>query len=117
MRNIQFSTRETDLKVILFTSFLISVVLAGFLPVLWLDSPMTIITPVLSFAFALFAWGLFKIVEPPFYGRVWVRSKVIGIPALWLLLFISFMILFCTIAGQFEVVRDEFEQEFNKPVL
>jgi hypothetical protein len=117
MRNIQFSTRETDLKVIFFSSSLLTILLVSFLPAIWLAPPVSTITPMLSFAFALFAWGVFKIIEPPFYGRTWSRSKAVGIPALWLFLFISFTILLCIIAGRIEAVWQEFEEAFYRPTL
>src|SRR5580704_15162069 len=108
MRNIQFWSRETDFKIILFSLCTIAITFAGFVGMLLCDDPVSYITPAFSFAFAIFAWGVFKIIEPPFYGRVWARSKAIGIPALWLLLFISFTILFSEIAGRHEVVREEY---------
>lgn len=106
MRNIHFSSRETDYKVAIVVLCTSSVAFVGFISTFWCDPLVSIIAPVLSFALAIFAWGVFNIIEPPFYGRFWARSKSVGIPALWLLLFFSFICLFEHIVGQSEVVKE-----------
>jgi len=117
MRNILFSSRETDRNIIFSFIALVFFAIMAFVPLVLFYDPLGFASSVLSVAFVIFAWGVFKIVEPVIYDSKWATAKALGIPAVWLVLFLSFAILFSHAFSQITAAREESLAILSRPSL
>lgn len=98
MRNIRFSSRETDSKALAVIGALAVSGIIGYL----LPTPVfpgqilhiQIIDAIIAIGLAVFVWSVFRLVEPRRYGQRWMVAKIIGIPFVWLLLVVALALLF-----------------------
>lgn len=98
MKNIEFSSPETDRKilvalreVLIVVSVLAVASSVGYLLPALIDSDcassIQYCDALVGVALLVFVWGLFHILEPTRrYSRKWAVAEVIGIPMVWLLL-------------------------------
>ena len=85
MKNIQFTSRKTDLKVLAVVGFSAA---AGFLlPAQFEDSfHAQFFDAIFSVPLALLVWSAFHLIEPSSHGRRWTISELIVVPIVWFLL-------------------------------
>lgn len=89
MKNIQFTSRETDLKVLIASSCLGFAAVVGFLvPVPSGDFSGYFIGPAVSVALAVFVWSVFHLIKPD--TRKWTMTELAIVPVIWLLLMLTF---------------------------
>jgi hypothetical protein len=92
MKNIQFSSPETDRKVLLILRLALIVsgclaipALVGLLLSPLLDAPgIRLIDSLFTVALGVYVWGMFGLVAPAWHGRGWTMAKIAGIPLAWL---------------------------------
>jgi hypothetical protein len=101
MKNIQFSSPETDRKVwhlvrkVLIVSCCLAIPASvGLLSPTPLDDPLSrLIVAAFTAALGVFVWGIFGLVAPMRQGRNWKLAKFVGIPIVWLCLVFALAIL------------------------
>ena len=88
MKNIQFTSRKTDLKVLAVVGFSAA---AGFLlPARFEDSFLArFFDAILSVPLALLLWSAFHLIEPSKHGRKWTIAEWIVVPIVWFLLMLA----------------------------
>ena len=112
MKNIQFSSPETDREVLLilrkavFVSLCLGVpALVGFLlPSPFSDPGIRFIDALFSASLGVFAWGIFGIISPGWLNRDWMIAKIAAIPLGWLCFVLALAVWFShlrSIEGEF----------------
>jgi hypothetical protein len=86
-------TREIDLKIVVVSSIFAVLAAPAVLGYI-LPNPLEtfsgrVLNSAISLAVGVFAWACFRLAEPKRFGPGWSVAKLIGIPALWLLLFLG----------------------------
>jgi hypothetical protein len=96
MNNIQFSSRETDRKVLIVLFSLAFSAFVGYLLPTPLDYPgIQFFDAFITVALGVLVWGVFRLLEPARrYSRTWVIAKNAGIPIVWALLVLVLAVWF-----------------------
>lgn len=103
MKNIQFASRRTDIRVVAVSGFLgfsavVGWLLASFslaadpMPFVNLDRAqfrLQFFGTIISVSLALLVWCSFLLVRPARYSRKWVIAEWIVVPLVWLLLVLA----------------------------
>lgn len=110
MKNIQFSTPETDRKVgsILFSLAVFTAV--GYLLPAPVDFPcIHFMDALIGVALGILVWGMFNLLEPTRrYNHKWAIAKSAGIPFVWLLLLLLLTSWFHHLDSEFMDYCDAF---------
>ena len=90
MKNVQLTSRKTDLRVLLvivfpaFAGFLLSMLFEDFPQALLCDA-------VISIPLALLVWCAFRLVQPSHHSQRWTIAEFTLVPIIWLLLMLAFV--------------------------
>lgn len=109
MKNIQFTSRETDYKILPPFALLASFAIAGAFAGLFLPSGYDVIsgTPAIlaamSAGLALFVWSVFRIIKPVYYDRNWKIAEVVTVPLYSLILTLAAAISVSWLIQRWEV--------------
>ena len=95
MKNVQFTSRDTDYKFLaalaLLTSFAVAGIFAGlFMPTGFggiHEAPC--ILAAISVGLVLFVWSVFRLIKPAGYDRNWQIAGIVLVPLYWLLLLLA----------------------------
>jgi len=95
MKNMQFSSRKADQKVLIVLLCLGIPALVGcFLPPPFAGLLALLFDVVLSVALAVFVWCVFHLIEPRRHSQKWVIAELTIVPAIWLLLMLAVAVWF-----------------------
>jgi hypothetical protein len=94
MKNIQFTSRETDYNFLIPLALLASFGAAGVFLGLLMPTHGQIheapwILAAISVGVALFVWSVFRLIEPAHYNRGWKIAEVTLVPLYWLVLVLA----------------------------
>jgi hypothetical protein len=105
MTKVQFSSRETDWKILIALGSLAFSAFVGYLlPTPTVDPTLSVLEyppltaycgtrlldALITAALLVLVWGVFRLLEPGRrYSQTWVIAKTVGIPMVWLLLVIA----------------------------
>jgi hypothetical protein len=100
MKNIQLTSRATDLKIMAALGSLVAFCIPAFLGGLLLPNLLPdgrsglFLNTLIVFGLGGFAWGAFHVVKPVRSNRKWAIARYIAIPVFWLILFGGLAFLF-----------------------
>jgi len=109
MKNIWFTSRETDWKVLkVFGVVGLSCVAGPLLAAQFEDSFLSLsFDAIVSISVALLVWSVFHLVEPKDHGRKWTIAELTVVPLVWLLLMVTLAVWFHHLWCQSDELREE----------